>query len=191
MDVLMPRARTPDSDQEEIPGLNFLGLYRDERGGDDLVGAVADLVVGLPERFEISPADIAFLLPNHEMGLRCVNYLKDRDPGWQNSVAHVFGNTPEQRKRRKRSFWPGRGESKGSTIHSFQGWEARCVVLGIPRISEDGTFDSDNDFVRNYWKAVYIGLTRVADSPRGSYLVVVNGEPTLHDFFNTWFDKED
>ena len=73
-------------------------------------------------------------------------------------------------------------------MHSFQGWETRCLVIGIPALEDDGCGDPDNAYARDYWTSIYIGLTRLAISQAGSHLIVVNGEPRLENFLSAWFE---
>ena len=62
---------------------------------------------------------------------------------------------------------------------------------GTPEPVVNGAFDEDNDFVRAYWRALYVGLTRVSCSDSGSYLIVVNSEPRLDPFLLAWFEPLD
>ncbi len=64
---------------------------------------------------------------------------------------------------------------KGTTIHSFKGWESRTIVIGIsPNDSEFGH------------AATYAALTRLKRDERGSVLVVVCTDPLLEAYGATW-----
>jgi len=162
-------------------------LYRNILGSENLAAAIAELVNHLPQHLAIHPADIAFILWHHRTGMEALTYLSELSPGWQDNTTSVFGPNPEMQKRNKKAFWPGSGETKGSTVQSFQGWEAPCVILGIPELGEIEPSDKMSAFERNYWKTIYTGLTRVMNSNRGSHLIVVNAEPRLEAFLTEWF----
>lgn len=73
------------------------------------------------------------------------------------------------------------------TVHSFQGWESRHIVLLIGpnfRRTDDG--DESFDFMRT----VYVGLSRVTRSINASRVVVVNAEPNLDAFFERNFVRD-
>ena len=161
--------------------------YRNMLGSGSLAEAVAELVNQLPRERGVHPGDIVFLFWDHRTGLDSVEYLVELSPGWQDRISTVFAPNFEMQKRKKRAFWAGVGETKGSTIHSFQGWESPCVILAIPEQGDINPDDELSTFVRNYWKAVYIGLTRVMNTDRGSHLFVVNAEPRLEAFLDKWF----
>jgi hypothetical protein len=62
---------------------------------------------------------------------------------------------------------------RGSTVHSFAGWESPCVILDL-----------------DVWKGIedpnsliYSALTRVRKRRAGSALVVIDGENLYRDFF--------
>jgi hypothetical protein len=162
-------------------------LYRNILGSENLATAVAELVNQLPGGLGIHPGDIAFILWRHKTGMEALAYLTELSPGWQDNITSVFGPNTEMQKRNKKAFWPGSGETKGSTVQSFQGWEAPCVILSIPELGEIEPSDETSAFERNYWKTIYTGLTRVMNSNRGSHLIVVNAEPRLELFLDEWF----
>lgn len=159
-------------------------LYRNTFGSDSLSVAVGELVNSFSQ--ERNPGDIAFILGGHSEGMEALNYLSESDSDCVEVITSVFGTNPQMQQRNKKSFMPSADEIKGSTIHSFQGWEAPCVIFGIP---EFGVFDTDDvsDFQKHYWKIVYTGLTRVMNSNLGSDLVIVNEEPRLEDFLAKHF----
>ena len=157
-------------------------LYRNVIGSEGLAAAVAELVNRLPQDLDIHPGDIAFVFWHHETGLETLANLIELSPGWQDHTTSVFAQGHAMRKRNKMSFWPGSGETKGSTIQSFQGWESPCVVLGIPELGYVDPDEMKSTFERHYWNAVYTGLTRVMNTEQGSHLIVVNAEPRLENF---------
>ena len=157
-------------------------LYRNVNGSEGLAAAVAELVNRLPQDLDIHPGDIAFVFWHHKTGLEALANLIELSPGWQDHTSSVFAQGHEMRKRNKKAFWPGSGETKGSTIQSFQGWESPCVILGIPELGYVDPDEMKSTFERHYWNAVYTGLTRVMNTEQGSHLIVVNAEPRLENF---------
>jgi len=55
----------------------------------------------------------------------------DSPPQEVSGFAHVFNHDSRNAQHLKHAFWPMVGEKKLCTVHSFQGWEARYVVLMI------------------------------------------------------------
>ena len=170
-------------------------LYRNVSGSGMLPREVAELVYGLPAKLGVHPGDVSFMLWTHEAGLETLEHLdalakEDKDNNGDD-VTSVFGPNHPMRKRLKKGFWPGSGEMKGSTVHSFQGWESPCVVLAVPQRPSPGSVDDEGTSVKNYWRLVYTGLTRVMNSERGSHLIVVNAERTFKKFLDKWFEELD
>ena len=179
-------APIPDVDQQQ--DLFCTLRYRNVLGSDDLASAIAELMNRGPDLLGVRRADMSFIVPRHRTGLEVLRRLEGLNTEWVDLIRHVFCEGFHGQQRLKFSFFPDPDQSLGSTIHSFQGWETRCLVLGIPALDDDSCGDSDNTFTRDYWTSVYIGLTRVAVSQAGSHLIVINEEPRLEDFFCRWFD---
>jgi superfamily I DNA/RNA helicase len=101
------------------------------------------------------PSDMVFLLPNHELGLKVVDYFNQKHI----LVNHVFHTDGD--KRNKKTFWMGDSRLKMCTYHSFKGWEIQNVVAYIPEFfsNEEVNFDS----------VLYIALTRARNN-----LIVLN-----------------
>jgi len=57
-------------------------------------------------------------------------------------MTHVFGATHHDQKVRKSAFWADTGAIKASTIHSYKGWEARHIILGIDPLPDVDPEDS-------------------------------------------------
>ena len=65
------------------------------------------------------------------------------------------------------------------------------MVLAVPQRPSPGSVDDEGTSVKNYWRLVYTGLTRVMNSERGSHLIVVNAERTFKKFLEEWFEELD
>lgn len=156
--------------------------------------AVINAVLTVPAAHGLAPADVTFLVADHALGLRCIDQIQTMaDESGKSAGApfnHVFATTGKLGRRRKLAFWGGRGGIKGSTVHSFKGWESRCVILGISpasfatQLRDEATFD---DHARNV--AVYVALTRVAHAYAGSTLHVVCADPTFASWAEKWFTE--
>ena len=96
---------------------------------NDLGRAVGlEVVRILRENPTLKPGDVTFLCEYHHDGVAAVRVIEDAGI----PVHHIFSRDPDApRRRRKHRFWPGIPEVKGCTIHSFKGWEAPAVVVGI------------------------------------------------------------
>jgi hypothetical protein len=178
----------PVSDTEQQQDLLCTLRCQNVLGSEDLASAVAELIHRAPGLLGVRRADMSFIVPQHRIGLKVLEHLEDLDPEWIDLIRHVFSQGGPGRQRLKFSFVPDPDLAQGSTMHSFQGWETRCLVVGIPALEDDGCGDPDNAYAKDYWTSVYIGLTRVAISQVGSHLVVVNGEPRLENFLSDWFE---
>lgn len=134
-----------------------------------------------------APMDTAFLALRHEDGMGVLRELTGlpRPPQEIPGYVHVFSHDPENTAHLKKAFWPMRGEKKLCTVHSFQGWEARYVVflVGPEFVQKDpfSTFD--------YFRTVYVGLSRLARSEHASKIVIVNAERNLDEFFDRHFQR--
>lgn len=135
----------------------------------------------------VAPMDTALLVMTHGDGRDVLKLLTGQDRPSQEiaGYVHIFGNTAENTAHLKKAFWPMRGEKKLCTVHSFQGWEARYVVLLIcekARIHEEaGSYD--------FFRTVYVGLSRLARSRQTSTIIVVNAERSLDSYFERHFQR--
>lgn len=135
-----------------------------------VAAATADAVVKLLDQPEAPhPADVAVLSNNHETGALVVDELAAR--GYH--VESIFDPEKDGRRRRKVRFWPGVNAIKGSTVHSFKGWEARAIVAVI----EPGHPAQDAVLA-------YVALSRVKGEPsdRPAFVTVVNAAPQFRTF---------
>jgi len=135
---------------------------------DACVQAVCDLVSNSPN---ITWADITLLVATHEMGMRCVDKLAEKNI----HVCHVFAEDHQSQKRLKMQFWMGDPRLKAATVHSFKGWETRALVVHISKAT------TANDLVETY-----VALSRLRRSEKGSFLTVVCSAPELADYGRTW-----
>lgn len=137
----------------------------------------------------VAAMDTAFLAMRHADGMAVLRELSgmDRPPQEVPGFVHVFSHDPENTAHLKKAFWPMRGEKKLCTVHSFQGWEARYVVLLIG--PEFEVHDGKDTF--DYLRTVYVGLSRLARSEHASRIVVVNAERKLDEFFSRHFTTGD
>lgn len=84
------------------------------------------------------------------------------------------------RRFKKNDFTMDSDEMKISTIHSFKGWEAKCVIL----LLQEGV--GDRAFVDNRPELIYTAITRAKD-----YLYVINlGNTKYHNFFQQQINDE-
>jgi hypothetical protein len=109
------------------------------------------------------------VLADHEAGEQAMAAIEDHGL----PVSHLFdaSGDVQRRKRLKRRFWNGTPGVKGSTFHSFKGWEARAVVVLVtPKFKIE--------------ELVYVGLTRVKgdDVHRAAMVHVLNSAPELNSF---------
>ena len=122
-------------------------------------------------------AEIVFLCSTHELGLAIIKELSKKDV----KVRHTFDKDSDPPRRQKMAFFKGDSRIKGTTIHSFKGWESRVLLMHIPlRQTESNR------------RLVYTGLTRLLNSRFGSALTVLCQDPDLESYGQNWpeFSKE-
>ncbi len=148
--------------------LRWLQVQKQDAAVDACVQAVCDLV---SNSADLTWADITLLVATHEMGMRCVDKLAERNI----HVCHVFAEDYQSQKRLKMQFWMGDPRLKAATVHSFKGWETRALVVHINK----ATTASD-------LAETYVALSRLRSSEKGSFLTVVCSAPELVDYGRTW-----
>lgn len=126
-----------------------------------------------PESAGIS--DITFLVPDIHFGMDLVRDLGEL--GYR--VLHTFSEDEYERRKQKHAFFMGSANIKGTTIHSFKGWEARALVI----------YTGPQDNVKGETRSktlLYTAMTRLKRHARGSYLTVVSAVPELAEYGKTW-----
>lgn len=189
--------KSEDSDPPEASDVNLfdaaeLVWFRSSQ--DDLAKMVA-AQVNRSDELGFAAMDTAMLALNHGDGLAVLKELTglDSPPQEVSGFAHVFNHDSRNAQHLKHAFWPMVGEKKLCTVHSFQGWEARYVVLMISERTAYAKVDdllppsSSFDFIRT----VYVGLSRLARSEQTARIVVVNAERSLDEFFSRHFRLEE
>lgn len=150
--------------------LNFFPdakLLRVVRSSDQNVlpsDAVANAVIYMRDHEGFPPYEIAFLVPGNDRGFMVVKRLSKQD---RNVVTTTTFN-----KETRHEFGNGLG-IRGSTVHSFAGWESPCVILDLD--VWEGTKDPN--------ALIYSALTRVRKRRAGSALVVIDGNNRYSEFF--------
>jgi hypothetical protein len=94
-------------------------------------------------------------------------------------VEHIFAEEEDEQRHAKRRFWPGVAKLKGSTVHSFKGWESRGVVI----VTDDAAHAAA--------ELAYVALSRVKGDPanRSAFVTVINTVPRLR-LFKDRFERE-
>jgi hypothetical protein len=117
-----------------------------------------------------SDRDVTFLCSKHDVGRSVVARLEDAG----HAVHHIFAAEPAERQRRKRRFRPDVPGVKGSTVHSFKGWESRVLVVGIG----PGEWEK---------RLAYVAMTRLKQGDaRPAAIIVVNANRSLDAFGETF-----
>ncbi len=146
-----------------------------ERVGDIGIEVGREVVRLLREHPTLSPRDVAFLCEYHHDGVAAVAEIEAA--GF--AVHHIFSRNPDDaRRRRKYRFWPDADGVKGSTVHSFKGWQTPALVMGV------GVEERSK-------RIAYVAMTRVKayGDGRPSFLSVINADPSLADSkfaFEVW-----
>ena len=127
------------------------------------------MVTATPQSTGIS--DITFLVPDTRFGRELVKQLAER----KYQILNTFNEDERQRRRQKHAFFMGDARIKGTTIHSFKGWETRALLVYTSAQAQATT------------KALlYTAMTRLKRHPQGSFLTVVSALSSLSDFGRKW-----
>ncbi|MGV8027431.1 MAG: AAA family ATPase [Thermotogaceae bacterium] len=119
----------------------------------------------------VSPSDITILVMDKKFGLDLVNTFRSKGM----NVNHIFDPDPKNQKTLKEFFWMKNLLLKICTVHSYKGWESRCVILAIP---DESNMVFKRDTVHSI---VYTGMSRALDS-----LCVINCSETYRGFGKEW-----
>lgn len=116
-------------------------------------------------------ADATFLCASRALGYEVVRQLGQRGI----RCVHTYDADDQESRRQKVGFYMGDAKVKATTLHSFKGWEARCLVIYVgPNVTPEGL------------ALLYTGLTRIKRHVQGSSLTVVSCAPALRDYGATW-----
>jgi hypothetical protein len=118
-------------------------------------------------------ADATFLCASRALGYEVVRQLGQRGI----RCVHTYDADDQESRRQKVGFYMGNAKVKATTLHSFKGWESRCLVIYM---GANVTPES--------LALLYTGLTRIKRHPHGSSLTVVSGAPALRAYGETWPD---
>jgi hypothetical protein len=170
----VPRA-CAEADITGVAASRSVRRWRQINHSDELGIEVGREVVRLlTEHPELAPDDVAFLLERQRDGIAAVAEIERA--GY--AVHHVFSETKQGQRVRKRRFWPDAPGVKGCTVHSFKGWETPTLVMGI------GTRTGSR-------RLAYVSMTRAkggsVESP--SFVSVVNADFKIAGFqsrFEEW-----
>lgn len=119
----------------------------------------------------IAIPDITFLAPSHNFGLEVVTALGIKGV----ETVHTFSRNEDVSRRMKLGFYMGDAKIKATTLHSFKGWESRCLIIYTGEIYEQKDLT-----------LLYTGLTRIKRHIAYSYITVVSTMPELESYGKSW-----
>jgi hypothetical protein len=128
-------------------------------------------VIASDERVGFSFSDLTFLTGSMALGREVVAELQALGV----SCVHTYDADEQESRRQKVAFYMGDARVKATTLHSFKGWESRCLVIFVGRRTTPQSL-----------ALVYAGLTRLKRSPAGSSMTVISQAQTLSEFGRTW-----
>ena len=142
---------------------------------NDLISSAADSIIEMPVWSipeTISFSDVVLLTDTNDLGRDIVSKL-----GMQGiKVAHTYDIDTDFQRKAKKKFCMGKEKVKGTTIHSFKGWEARYLVVCISHLRKNTD-----------WATFYVALTRLKQTDFGSsYLTVICSDPKLAEYGASW-----
>jgi hypothetical protein len=171
-DAMVPEVA---DDQETVVGnvSSAMRTWRNvERVADLGVAVGREVVRLLREQPDLAPRDVVYLCEYHHDGLAAAHEIEAA--GYP--VHHVYSRDPDERHRSKGRFWPDADAVKGCTVHSFKGWDAPAVVVGVAMEERSR-------------RLAYASMTRVASTVQGRdtcYLSVINADPRMAEFQPTF-----
>lgn len=169
-DVVLPEM--PVQDDLFFPDANLWHMESGNTSGGWQADLIARCVVYMRDIEMYQPYEIAFLVGSNPRGFKVVSNLLDFDPNIETTTSF------NEATRSELGFGLG---VRGSTVHSFAGWESPCLIidLDVPEILE-----SPNAII-------YSALTRIRKRLNGSSLVFVCGEGEYSEFFRMRTKKLD
>lgn len=120
-------------------------------------------------------ADITFLARTHKIGHKVVSNINDKGM----KFIHTFSDDKKESRSMKICFYMGDARNKGTTLHSFKGWESRSLVIYI------GHSNTPKDMA-----LAYSGITRLKSHGDGSFLTIVSSIKELEEYGRTWPEFE-
>lgn len=163
-DVLVPEVEMQES-------LFPTRLLRVDPRGKERFSAVADSVEFAVNVLGYAPHQVAFVVPANRIGLQIASALLGRGL----AVQHSF----DENLRTQFALAMG---IRGSTYHSFAGWESPCVVLDVGFLPMQEKTMND---------LFYSGMTRLAHHGPGSTIVVVEASNDVGEFVRRNFQPVD
>lgn len=139
-------------------------------GPDAIVRAMlsaVDAALIATERFGAGASDVCVLVDEKGLGESLRDELASR--GYR--LTHIFGDDERASRALKLRFFQETGHIKLTTAHSFKGWEAPLLVVGISHANHELT---------------YASLSRLGGQLDGRSLQVVCSEPKYRDWGSTW-----
>jgi hypothetical protein len=147
---------------------------------DEIVGEIVAQEVARLNSLENGPhlADIVVMTETHALGVTIMGEIERSGV----RTEHIF--TPsdgKDRRRKKKRFYPGVALLKGSTVHSFKGWESRAIIFVLDESNMNGDMG----------RLSYTAITRVKGDPsqRSAYITIVNRLPAITDYKDK-FERE-
>jgi hypothetical protein len=186
-DVLVPHVREfaeryIPSKLRDLPESNdygdfFFNLNWIQVSQDNLLAKAVEELKDGAENLETSPyADIVFLTEEKEIGLQITSRLGQLGI----KVQHIFDKDASKNRASKIHFYMGRTTVKGSTIHSFKGWESNNLFIII-----------NSQSINNKTAAlIYTALTRSKHSENGTSITVISANPEFAEYGRTWNNSE-
>jgi hypothetical protein len=169
-DVVLPEM--PMQDDLFFPDANLWHMEAGNTANGWQANLIARCVIYMRDIEMYQPYEIAFLVGSNPRGFKVVRNLLEFDANIETTTSFNKATRSEL------GFGLG---VRGSTVHSFAGWESPCLIidLDVPEILE-----SPNAIV-------YSALTRIRKRMAGSSLVFVCGEDRYSEFFRKRTKKLD
>jgi len=169
-DVVLPEM--PVQDDLFFPDANLWHMEAVNTANGWQADLIARCVMYMRDIEMYQPYEIAFLVGSNPRGFKVVRNLLEFDANIETTTSFNKATRSEL------GFGLG---VRGSTVHSFAGWESPCLIidLDVPEILE-----SPNAII-------YSALTRIRKRLNGSSLVFVCGEGEYSEFFRMRTKKLD
>ena len=110
------------------------------------------------------PNEIAFLVSRNKRGFEVVKKIRKLDP--------TLETTTSFNKFTRYELGLGLGV-RGSTVHSFAGWESPCLIIDL----------DISDKIEGHNSIIYSAITRIRKRSAGSDVVFIFGDNDFSRFF--------
>jgi hypothetical protein len=152
-----PEISIPDEKQLSLLPSDCQSHWRNVKDFAETKNETYKVIQHLVKKLSMKISDVVILVNTHKEGIELRDYIK-KQFGNGYRIMDIFSMNPFHRQIKKRYFRINTPYLKMSTIHSFKGWEARNVIIVIPKDQKS------IEVMKEFDIKIYSSLTRVQEN---------------------------